>query len=203
MDNENSETNTTEMNKAVPEDGFLRQVLQLLVAMFSAIVSSSFVGIVIFFMLFMIILIAGGVEGHYSIAFDKLPILFITAVFFTVAYGILVPMFSLFQVIIFGIPAVLIGWKFKVIRWWTCIVTGFFLSSFPWSLFGILFAIMQSSSGYPLQSKEIIIGIGIFLVLGLCGGVGGFALWLTLQLLRFPYIDSPKQLRLFMQGIGS
>jgi hypothetical protein len=203
MDSENEDLRTAEIHNDSLRDGLLRQVLKLMASLFSAFVSSSFVGMVIFFILFITIIISGGIQGRYSIALDQMPILIIAAAFFTLAYGILAPMFSLFQIVIFGIPAVLIGWKLKLIRWWTCVIVGFFLASFPWSLFAILVTIAQNSSRYPPHLEEIVFGVGIFLVLGLCGGIGGFCFWLTLRLLRFPDINQPKKLQLVMQNNGS
>ena len=203
MGSENDEISTVKIDTTSLGDILLKPILKLMASLLSAFVSSSLVGTLIFFILFMTILISGGLERRYSIAFDQIPILIITAAFFTLAYGILAPMFALFQIVIFGIPAVLIGWRLKLIRWWTCVVVGFFLSSFPWSLFAIFVTIVQSSSKYPPHLDEILFGVGVFLVLGLCGAIGGFCFWLTLRLLHFPDVNQPKQLLLVMQNNGT
>lgn len=89
---------------------------------------------------------------------------------------------------LFGLPAILIGWRLGLIRWWTCIAAGFFLSSIPGGLYlwesttnarttssanGIQYWI----NGAP-TTAGLIQYLGSVLVMGLMGALGGFSFWL-------------------------
>jgi hypothetical protein len=88
---------------------------------------------------------------------------------------------------VFGIPAILIGWRLRLIRWWTCVIVGFFLSSVPGGLF--LFSAKSNSTssangiqfwihGVPTIAGMIEYLISV-MIMGLMGALGGFSFWLV------------------------
>ena len=199
MTNESSQADTPQISwLGVPISS--KPAARIAVAGISAWASSSCVAVAILFIAFMAILVSGGIEGRPSIAVDQLPLLLFTTVFFTLLYGIWLPLFSLVQILIFGVPAILIGLRFKLIRWWTCIMVGAILSGFPWSLIWILITMAEGGSPYAPELNEILIGVGLILALGLCGGLGGLAFWLVLRRLGFPNIHRANQLPQGVQG---
>jgi hypothetical protein len=89
-----------------------------------------------------------------------------------------------------GIPVILLGWRLRLIRWWTCVIVGFFLSSIPGGLYLVdTFSKTTSSAngvqywihGVPTTAGLIELIISI-LVMGFMGALGGFSFWLVWRL---------------------
>ena len=172
-------------------ESFIKPFLKLIVSLVLAFIGSSLAGIAVCFILFLIIFIIGIIKGTLGNTLGSIILLPLVTAFFTFMYGILAPIFSAIQIIVFGVPAAFVGWKFKLIRWWTCSLGGVLLSISPWALFYMLGTILKSSTGDIPSLNETIIGAGIFWTLGFCGGVGGLCFWLTLRLLHFEDINGP------------
>jgi hypothetical protein len=180
-------------------ESFIKPVLKLLASLIISFLSSTIAGIVLFFVTFLIFFSTGVAKGEFENPVGSIFMLPIASAFFTLIYGILVPIFSTLQIIIFGIPVAFIGWKFKFIRWWTSLIAGFLLSIFPWGLLYGIGTILQSSSVEFSNSSETIVTVVVFWLLGSCGAVGGYCFWLTLKLLRFPDIDGPLDIPQFLK----
>src|SRR5215217_6117119 len=97
-------------------------------------------------------------------------------------------------VALLGLPATLIGWRFRLIRWWTCVIAGFFLSSIPGGLFlwstysrgsSAANGIQYWINGAPTRAGLIQYFI-IVLITGLLGALGGFSFWLVWRLFTPP-----------------
>jgi hypothetical protein len=92
-----------------------------------------------------------------------------------------------------GFPIILIGWRLGLIRWWTCVVVGFFLSSFPGGLFlwNTYSKTTSSANGIVPTSAGWIQFANLVLIMGLLGAIGGFSFWLVWRWLS--RLESPKQ----------
>jgi hypothetical protein len=162
-------------------EDYLSPFLKIFASLVVAFASSSFIGIllcfILFFGFFAIVSITALLLGYgnlYKSTFESIIMLPIGAGFFTLMFGVLIPFVSAFQVIIFGLPAALLGWKFNYINRASCLITGFVLASFPWAELSILVP--------PAALVE-------FVIMGICGAVGGFCFWLTLRSLKFPKVS--------------
>ena len=111
--------------------------------------------------------------------------------FFAIVVVILI--ISSLHVIILGIPAFIMGWYFKTIRWWTSIVVAFFVGALPTAIFlwPLKYPELQSTSSRwdgEKMVQTIIKGvptvtgwtdwISAFTVMGLFGVSGGLVFWL-------------------------
>jgi len=105
-------------------------------------------------------------------------------------YGIFASIASAGPFILLGGFGAFIGWKLKLIRWWTCLLGGGLLSMLPLSPVFIFGTVVSSSIKGRLPDSLGMDMLG-FLALGLCGSIAGFCFWLTLRFLRFPDIDGP------------
>lgn len=95
---------------------------------------------------------------------------------------------------IFGLPAAVIGYKTKMIRWWTCTLIGFLIGYLP-SFISIATTNIKSIPNmkdfqgpdwllFPATLPLALIApllIGIFM--GFFGAIGGFSFWATWRLL--------------------
>lgn len=73
---------------------------------------------------------------------------------------------------ILGLPATIIGWNFKIIRWWSSTIVGFFLGGLPITILGL-----GNFSTREYQFWQIVF------LMGFLGAVGGFTFWLVWQFL--------------------
>lgn len=107
---------------------------------------------------------------------------------------------SCVQVAILGIPAAVIGWRFNLIRWWSCTIGGFFVGFLPMGglplipLIVAFFAniFLNVLVGEQLHWQDLAKNgvdfdlLPAALFLGLWGAIGGFAFWLTWRFLTRP-----------------
>jgi len=94
---------------------------------------------------------------------------------------------SSLYIIFLGLPASIIGWWLRLIRWWSCIIIGFILGGFPLALLEL----SRGEGSYttvgnvPLKIDGVLTHEGwIDLaqkvgLMGLLGAIGGFAFWLV------------------------
>lgn len=161
-------------------------------ALGALIVALSVVGVISFLCIFLWSLIDFFIHPNIntpSQLSEKIRISFGVA-FFVMAYAglIAIPCVGLF-----GLPAILLGWRFQIIRWWTCTVGGSLCVSIPVGLFqwkthtrGL---VTSSANGvqYWINGVPTLAGWDQFLttllIVGLLGAVGGLSFWLILQFL--------------------
>ena len=101
---------------------------------------------------------------------------------------------SFAHLLFLGIPAFLIGWRFRAIRWWSVLVASFLIGAIPLPTF-LFVRDFQWPSGFDsITSLEIIlIGSSVVIVtagiLGLLGVSAGVTFWLIWRYWASP--DSP------------
>lgn len=178
--------NTSTVTNPTPLEDFFKPFLKLLISLVCAFVGFSFTVIGLWLVLFLVM----GIRDTSNVSVS-IPNLLIGGTFFVFGYGIITSIASATPFFALGVPAAFIGWKLRLIRWWTCLVGGALLSISPMMLIVTIVTIGRSLGGNFPAWKEIIETAAGFLALGLCGGVGGLCFWLTLRFLRFPDIDGP------------
>lgn len=100
----------------------------------------------------------------------------------------------IFHIIVFGLPAAIIGYQAKMIRWWTCTLIGFLVGYIPTFISIATTNIGNISNLKDFQPPDWLliplslplalvapILIGIFM--GFFGAVGGFSFWAVWRLL--------------------
>ena len=102
--------------------------------------------------------------------------------------GLVIPFFSI------GIPAALIGWKFKIIRWWTCLIGAGLITAYPLALIATpsmlgTFIIGFMKGDWFYVGNNVIDITGLYLGSVFCGSISGLCFWLALRLLRFSDIN--------------
>lgn len=173
------------MNNLKEIGNTLRPILKLLISLLAAFFGASFSGILVGLVSALVILIGSMLIGNSASVIEIIVIAPLGALYLTGAFGVWVPLYSGFQIILFGIPTAFVIWRFKLIHLKTLIITGILLSGFPWVLiFSILIQLDRSMSDtQKLQYFMYTIGIG--LLMGVCGAISGLCFWKTLQFLQF------------------
>ncbi len=69
------------------------------------------------------------------------------------------------HVLVLGVPAFLLGKRFRAIHWWTCIIAAFIIGGLPMTLF-------TWHMSPPMGWQSIFLGWGLF------GASGGLVFWL-------------------------
>jgi hypothetical protein len=97
------------------------------------------------------------------------------------------------HVLLFGVPVLLVGWYFRIIRWWTVLITAFLIAVIPTTL-----TIASTPAGWsgnkPLWQDLNAVNLGMLiggsLLMGLCGVGSGLVFWLVWRYWVMP--DSPE-----------
>jgi hypothetical protein len=80
-----------------------------------------------------------------------------------------------------GLPALLIGWYFRAIRWWTTLIVAFLIGAIPATL-SVLASPIGQPEGTPLwrstDPADLIFAGSSALMFGLIGLSSGFVFWL-------------------------
>lgn len=110
------------------------------------------------------------------------------------AIVVFIAVISSLHVIILGIPAFIIGWYFKMIRWWTSIIVSFIIGALPTAFFlwPLKYPELQTTSSRwdgdkmvqtMIKGVPTLTGwmdwISAFTVMGLFGVSGGLVFWLV------------------------
>jgi hypothetical protein len=88
---------------------------------------------------------------------------------------------SLFHTFLLGLPALLVGWYFRAIRWWTTLVIAFLIGAIPAAL-SVLKSSIGKPEGTPLwqstDPSDLIFGGSSVVLFGLIGLSSGLVFWL-------------------------
>ena len=88
---------------------------------------------------------------------------------------------ALFYTFLLGLPALLIGWYFRAIRWWTTLIVAFLIGAIPATL-SVLASPIGQPEGTPLwrstDPADLIFAGSSALMFGLIGLSSGFVFWL-------------------------
>ena len=110
-----------------------------------------------------------------------------------IAIIVILLVISSIHVVVLGIPAFIVGWYFKGIRWWTSIVVAFIVGALPTAIFlwPLRHPQLQTTSSRwggekmvqtMIQGVPTVTGwtdwISAFMVMGLFGVSGGLVFWL-------------------------
>jgi hypothetical protein len=112
-----------------------------------------------------------------------------------VIYGLLFLIALAVPFFIIAIPAALIVWKFKIIRWWVCMAGGGGICAIPIAIMLIPIALGTLGRLFfgenPRFWNDMFDIFGMFLGAVFCGTTTGLCFWLTLRLLSFPNMNGP------------
>lgn len=173
--------NTPTYNSPASTATSLSPFWKLIIALIPAFVGFSFT---IFFVLFL---------GFLKVIYTKpdgatLGVMFFGAAWFAFIYGVLASIALAVPFFVLGFIIMFIGWKLKILRWWTCLVSGGLLSASPMAFILIPISLGFLIPGHPGQISDVIDIIGMFLGSILCGSISGLCFWLALRFLDFPEI---------------
>jgi hypothetical protein len=105
------------------------------------------------------------------------------------ALGFLV---SLMYTFLLGLPALLVGWYFRAIRWWTTLIMAFLIGAIPPTL-SMLASPIGQPAGTPIwrstDPADLIFVASSAPMFGLMGLTGGLVFWLLWRYWVMP--DSP------------
>lgn len=97
------------------------------------------------------------------------------------------------HVLLFGLPALLVGWYFRAIRWWTTLLTSFLIGAIPSALTIAFVPTGWSGNGQlwqDLDAANLGLLVGGSLLMGICGLSSGLVFWLVWRYWVIP--DSPE-----------
>jgi len=118
--------------------------------------------------------------------------------FFCVIFPLTISFAHLFFL---GIPAFIVGWRFRVIHWWSVLVASFFIGAIPTGIF-VLVRDFELPSGFELATGIDILAVGFVIlffvigIMGLFGASGGLAFWLVWRYWAFPESPAGRPLSL-------
>jgi len=180
----------SDKQKQNSQDTLLKFMPKMIVGLISATIVPAFA-------LFVITLLFFGFYLIYSISFGQEELrapelLDAIGAYFVVSFAasaIALP-FVIIAVVLFGIPVAFIGWRLGLIRLWTCVLAGFFLSSIPGGLFlySVYSGVSSSASGVQYWINGVPTSAGLFqftllvLAIGFSGALGGYSFWLIWRL---------------------
>ena len=153
-----------------------KAVISLLVTAFIPILESG-----LLFVLFMALVVLFPISGPgFGIGDLGEILLLLLAVSGMLLLGYLV---SLMYTFLLGLPALLIGWYFRAIRWWTTLIIAFLIGAIPATL-SLLSSPIGQPEGTPLwQSTDptdlifVLSSIPLFGLIGLSSGLVFWLLW--------------------------
>lgn len=163
----------------------LKAIISLLVTAFVPILESA-----LLFVLFLaVILLFPNPGARYDLGLlgAILALVAITLVMLVGGYFV-----SLFYTFVFGLPALLVGWYFRAIRWWTTLVMAFLIGAIPAAL-SLLPSPIGQPEGTPLwrstDPADLVFAGSSILLLGVVGLSSGLVFWLLWRYWVQP--DSP------------
>ena len=153
-----------------------KAVISLLVTAFVPIVESG-----LLFVLFMALVVLFPISGpEFGIGDLGEILLLLLAVSGMLLLGYVV---SLMYTFLLGLPALLIGWYFRAIRWWTTLIIAFLIGAIPATL-SLLSSPIGQPEGTPLwQSTDptdlifVLSSVPLFGLIGLSSGLVFWLLW--------------------------
>ena len=179
--------NTTIINSSASTESSPPPFSKFIISFVVSFVAFSLAVIAVLFVVLFIDAIKSNEKYHESI-----PVLLLSAAWLALVYGVIASIVSATPFIVLGAPAALIGWKLKLIRWWSCLFGAGLLSISPVVLILMLNTLVRFVFRERLpDSSELIANVGFLLALGFCGSVSGLCFWLTLRLFRFSDINGP------------
>lgn len=108
---------------------------------------------------------------------------------------------ALMYTFLLGLPALLIGWYFRAIRWWTTLIMAFLIGAIPATL-SLLTSPIGQPEGTPLwqstDPSDLIFAGSSGLMFGLMGLTSGLVFWLLWRYWVQPHSPAgrPRQLEL-------
>ena len=172
----------------------IKPLMKITISLALAFVGFSCAVIAMMFFVFLRILAYKAEDGTLA-AGTTLGETFLGAGWFALIYGILFAIALAPAFFSLGFLTGLIGWKLKILRWWTCLIIGGLLFMAPMTAILAPMALgtflSASIKGGPLISTDFIDVVGIFLASGFCGSVSGLCFWLALRLSRISDLTGP------------
>ena len=83
--------------------------------------------------------------------------------------------FAFSHLLFFGIPAFLLGWWFRAIRWWSVLITSFLIGFLPVSIYSVI-TDFNLPTGFDLLTRMGILLVGVSVVLVAAGIMGLFGI---------------------------
>ena len=115
------------------------------------------------------------------------------AAFMSVITLILAVPYSFAHLLLLGVPAVWLGWRFRAIHWASVLVISFLVGAIPTGILGVLAALEDKVDLSSVPFGAYVVGFGFVLsiatIMGLFGMIAGVAFWFLWRYWIFS--DSP------------
>ena len=140
----------------------MKTVDKTIIAFFAAGVAS----VVVFY----VTILAHTLETESQVAhFTELDIAVSKVIFWTILSVTMGLPIALGHVVFLGLPAFLLGWYLRAIRWWTTLLMAFIIGAVPMGVY------LYRSPSYIFEAnRELIVVMGLF---GVSGGLVFWLLW--------------------------
>jgi hypothetical protein len=172
------------MNGLILMNAFLKPVAKLLAALAVAFISATFAGFSIALIASWVVVIANMLLNNSASFGELLAIPTVGALYLTGAFGIYIPMYVALQIVLFGIPAAIVAWLFKLTSLKNLAIAGFVLAGFPWIPMAGILVFLEGSTDIPHKFLNFGAVALIGLLLGLCGFIGGTSFGIALKFLK-------------------
>jgi len=148
-----------------------------------ALVITAIVPIVLFFLIGYLLGLSATfisvLSGKFQAKLDNMLISMIWWVFICI---ILVGPFSFGHVFLLGLPALLVSWQFRAIRWWSTLIMSFLIGALPSTIYVFFFQDIGWDNRTYFSQNINILSLGITastaIIMGFFGLSGGLAFWL-------------------------
>ena len=118
--------------------------------------------------------------------------------------------FAFGHLLFLGIPAFLLGWWFRAIRWWSVLITSFLIGFMPVSIFSVIND-FELPTGFDLLTRMEILLVGVSVVfvaagiMGLFGISAGLTFWFLWRFWASPESPTgrPSSVSLDEKGQGA
>jgi hypothetical protein len=162
-----------------------KAIISLVVTAFVPIVESGLI-----FVLFLALVMLSPIsDPGFDLGYLSALTLLLLAASVMLALGFLV---SLMYTFLLGLPALLIGWYFRAIRWWTTLIMAFLIGIIPPTL-SLLASPIGKPEGTPMwrstDPTDLIFVVSSSPLFGFIGLTSGFVFWLLWRYWVMP--DSP------------
>jgi hypothetical protein len=169
------------MSTSNPVDSILKPIAKLLGALVVTFISANFTGFTVALFASWVTVIANMLLNDSPSPGGLLAIPVFGALYLTGAFGIYIPMYVAFQIILFGIPTAIAVWLLKLTSLKNLSIAGFVFAGFPWIPIAGILVFIEGSSDLPQKFLNFGAVVLVGATLGLCGFFSGAAFWIALK----------------------
>jgi hypothetical protein len=188
------------MESKMEKKTILKTLVSLIVTAFVPIVQSGL--LFVFFLALVMFFPISGPGFGFDLGYLGALLLLVMAASVMLLLGFLV---SLTYTFLLGLPALLIGWYFRAIRWWTTLIIAFLIGAIPATLSMLTAPIGQPAGITIWQSTDLadLIWAGSSgLIFGLMGLTSGLVFWLLWRYWVMPASPAGRPRQIEMKPVA-